>query len=182
MNNNQLNRALKLVKKNGDKFLIMDKDSNEVFALMDLDSYEDLLMDFDDFEPEFGPSDNPFYGMPDDLEDWHEEPTELNEDFSSIKESEGDGEENDKKNLFAIPEERFGASENNEDTTHPSPEASGDTIHPSPEASGDTIKTVPIKNNSDWQSVGNIISEEALDDLPEDDLDEDDKFYLEPVE
>jgi hypothetical protein len=43
----------------------MDKETDDVFALMSLESYEDLVMDFDDFDPDFDPSDN-FFEVPDE--------------------------------------------------------------------------------------------------------------------
>lgn len=43
MNEKQLDRALRLVKRTGDKLLVADRDSDEVFAIMNLDDYENLL-------------------------------------------------------------------------------------------------------------------------------------------
>lgn len=43
MNNNQLDRVLRLVKKTGDKVVVVDRESDAVVVLMDLDDYEFLL-------------------------------------------------------------------------------------------------------------------------------------------
>ena len=170
MKNNQLDKALKIVKKTGDKFLIMDKETDDVFALMSLESYEDLVMDFDDFDPDFDPSDN-FFEVPDesdsnsDEEDWSEDVDFNSEELNGpVYHKIDENESLQNKNKFAIPEERLGGGEDKEENVKK-----------------DENDFAPIKNSGEWRSIGNIISEEALDDLPEDDPEED-KFYLEPVE
>lgn len=43
MRQSQLNRTLNLVRRTGDKLIILDKDSDDAFVLMDLDGYEKVL-------------------------------------------------------------------------------------------------------------------------------------------
>lgn len=42
MNNNQLNRLLKLIRKTGDRLVVADENSDEIFVVMNLEDYEDL--------------------------------------------------------------------------------------------------------------------------------------------
>ena len=43
MQNSQINRVIKLVRRTGDKAVIMDNESDSVMMLMDLDAYEKML-------------------------------------------------------------------------------------------------------------------------------------------
>lgn len=43
MQSSQINRVMKLVKKTGDKVVLMDNESDAVMMLMDIDAYEKLL-------------------------------------------------------------------------------------------------------------------------------------------
>lgn len=55
MKSSQLNRVLKLVRRTGDRFVIMDNSSDEVFVLMNLREYEknlDGLSDWEDLNEE----------------------------------------------------------------------------------------------------------------------------------
>ncbi|KKW17596.1 MAG: hypothetical protein UY58_C0001G0021 [Candidatus Magasanikbacteria bacterium GW2011_GWA2_50_22] len=47
MNSLQLNRTLRLLRRTGDKAVVVDPESDEVFMLMNLDDYEDMLNDID---------------------------------------------------------------------------------------------------------------------------------------
>ncbi len=50
MKQNQLDRIIKLVRRTGDRFVIMDKDTEETMVLMNLDEYENLLNDTSSLE------------------------------------------------------------------------------------------------------------------------------------
>lgn len=159
MNNNQLNRALKILRKTGDKFLVMDKDSDEVFALMSLDQYENLILDdenffdYDNYDPTnlYTPNDEEFLNDDINNEDDSFNPEDLNNINFDEEKKIGEDLEKDDNKLNDTKEEE--------------------------------ITTTPIKNTGNWHSVGNIITEESLDDVQEDsEEEEDDKFYLEPVE
>jgi len=43
MKNSQLNRVIKLMRRTGDRVVIMDNESEEVVVLLDMDNYEKLL-------------------------------------------------------------------------------------------------------------------------------------------
>lgn len=47
MNNTQLERTLRLLRRTGDKAVVVDPGSDEVFMLMNLDAYESLLDEID---------------------------------------------------------------------------------------------------------------------------------------
>lgn len=51
MKNSQLERTLRLLRRTGDKAVVVDPGSDDVFMLMNLDSYEDLLDELDAQEP-----------------------------------------------------------------------------------------------------------------------------------
>lgn len=67
MRQSQLNRTLKLVRRTGDKVIILDRDSDEAFVLMDLDNYE-MVLDMTDL-PKDSDSD-PDLDEEDPLEDY----------------------------------------------------------------------------------------------------------------
>ncbi|MFA6547556.1 MAG: hypothetical protein WCT11_01270 [Candidatus Magasanikbacteria bacterium] len=50
MQNNQLDRIIRLVRRTGDRFVIMDKETDETMVMMNLDEYENLLNDTSSFE------------------------------------------------------------------------------------------------------------------------------------
>ncbi|MSU75428.1 MAG: hypothetical protein EXS55_02865 [Candidatus Magasanikbacteria bacterium] len=74
MTNHQLNRLLRLVNRTGDKFVILDKATDAAHVLLSLDNYEDLLgPDFeDDFDPRrlspFDSGDDDDCSIPEDCE------------------------------------------------------------------------------------------------------------------
>lgn len=139
MQNEQLRRTLKVMRRTGDKAFVMDMDSDEVFVLMPVDSYEDLL-DQTETTPPFDNNDNDAGAWPsfDDvpLDDFvPPAPAPMaSESFSS------------KKKNIPVP-----ASE-------------------------------PLDFSQPWDKVGDssLLSEESLADVPNDE--EEEKFYLEPVE
>lgn len=51
MNNIQLERTLRLLRRTGDKAVVVDPGSDEVFMLMNLDAYEDMLDDLENIDP-----------------------------------------------------------------------------------------------------------------------------------
>lgn len=181
MNQNQLDRVLRLINKTGDKMLIMDKTTDNIFALMNLDSYEDLVLeDFDyndgfdpegDFDSDFYPSKNPDSSNifnRDNEEDFFSE--DDIKDLSAESDLEGPFLSEDSLEDLDLEEEK---QEENKESEIPKDEE---------------IKLVPIKQaneQSPWVSVGKVLSEEKLDDLVEEKLEEneeEDKFYLEPIE
>ena len=51
MTNHQLNRLIKLLKKTGEKTMVLDQASDEILVLMPFDAYEDLLTSAHEPEP-----------------------------------------------------------------------------------------------------------------------------------
>lgn len=180
MNQNQLDRVLRLVNKTGDKMLIMDKNTDSIFALMNLDSYEDLALD------DFDDNDNL------DLEDGFDSDFYPPKNFDSSNFSTRDHEddffsEDDIKDLSEETEtEAPFLSEDSLEFNFE--EEKQEEIKKSEIPKDEEIKIVPIKQaneQSPWVSVGKVLSEEKLDDLVDEKLDEneeEDKFYLEPIE
>ncbi len=50
MRQNQLDRIIRLVRRTGDRFVIMDKETDQTMVLMNLDEYENLLNDTSSLE------------------------------------------------------------------------------------------------------------------------------------
>jgi PHD/YefM family antitoxin component YafN of YafNO toxin-antitoxin module len=155
MKNNQLEKALKMVNRTGEKMLIMDKDSDKVFALMDLDDYE-FLLDHDSEMIENYDEEEMMNKIDRDLKYWREHHEDEEEDFDNFDSLEDE-------DWIPEPEEinehiDLGDKENKEEPLN---------IIPLDQRNGQPL---------------NILKEESLDDLPADDLEENDKFYLEPVE
>lgn len=138
MKNSQLNQVLKLVRRTGDKIVIMDNESEEVMVLLGLNDYEKLLS-----------GDRK-------VEDLSEE--EL---------------------LEKINREVSLWREHNEDENFDIEEPLSDQrvrVESKKELSGEAEeKLIPHKESHD----GEISESEAVDDLPDE---EEEKFYLEPVE
>jgi len=171
MKNKQLNKALELVSRTGDKILVMDQESDKVFALMDLDEYE-FLLDHDSELIENYNEEEMFNKLDRDLKHWreyHEEDEGEKEDESfvdlnSIDEQDGLDNLSDLEENEEWSEEPVGL---NEDLNLVTKEE-------------EPLNIVPL--NKDNGQPLNILKEEDLDGLKEDDPEEADKFYLEPVE
>jgi len=153
MKQNQLDRIIKLVRRTGDRFVIMDKETDGVVVLMDLNEYEHLLNDVEPVE---------------ELEE-EEMLNKLNYDISRWQE---------KKNRPEIEPSEI-ADWNTEDDEidldlplEPE-ETKTETLVPEAKTIEPTIAPVP-------ETVGDqTFAEETLSDLPEG---EEEKFYLEPIE
>ena len=154
MQNSQLQRLLNVMRKTNDKTIVLDNETEQMFVLMNLDSYEDML-DRDDFVNPLGGSDDD-----DDMDEYllddtlHEaEKSQENQtsalDISNIFSSTGESEEAKKVELT----KNVNLAKSSEDLT------------------------------SNW-AINNratpVLSEENLTDVPHEE--EEEKFYLEPVE
>lgn len=190
----QLNRALRLVKRAGEKFLIMDQDTDKMFALMDLEDYERILEM--KHEPIEDYSEEEMLDKIDrDLQHWRlhrhddfEEEIPVNPDKEALDflknsveeevEDEGAWLENESETGdFSLNKAKFYLEDEPEELPEikSAPVAFSEEEIPTEEPS---IK--PLKNE-----FNNINSEEPLDDLPEDEPNEsgeEEKFYLEPIE
>ena len=178
MKNEQLNRILKLVDKTGDKFIVLDKDTDRAFAILDLEDYElmhddayDLESDFDD-EDDMDEGTDPLTGLSeeelfekidDDITRW-KQANGINDDYGK------DFEDHTKE---VEPEEIKNGDLPAVDT--------GNLPKNSEKSEEIKIEELTEIRDESLPLVDNVIDEEPLDDLPEDDVEED-KFYIEPLE
>ncbi len=134
MKQNQLDRIIKLVRRTGDRFVIMDKETDETMVLMNLNEYESLLNDTSC------------------LENLEEEDmlNKLNHDISRWQ---------DQKKRQPIPGWEDNTKKEVEKISEPVLETTN----------------IPLEVGQVEQTFG----EENLSGLPED---EEEKFYLEPIE
>jgi len=157
MKSSQINRVLDLVRR-GERCLILDSESDEVFVLMPLSEYERARRAED--EEEFDPSDI-IRRANEDFADWH--PTQEKDD---------DWDDFD----FKKPERKF---------VQPFSSAArvGDVLKDKnyfkkSDFVPEFVAEEPVK---DWSGeLDRVLSEEPLADLPDDGVEEE-KFYLEPV-
>jgi hypothetical protein len=174
MKTSQLNRILRLVRRTGDRFVILDQETSEVFALMGLSQYEDLLD-----ETEQAPS---FF------EDIHsdEMDEDSEEDFAPI-----DSVLKDRWDETSFPVNI------NDDKTHEdfspltktakSEVWNSDTEHISSEVVDKEEKNEILEEISEYNKISeqeSVAEEIPLNDVPHDEEEEedDDTFLLEPVD
>jgi hypothetical protein len=140
MNNLQLQRTLRLLRRTGDRGIVLDTESDEVFVLMDADAYEKMLPTTTGAHPDKD-------GSEEGLNDY------VLDDLLEIVEKQAVAPElvkfTDKEakpvNAPVAPEKKLNFAEN-------------------------------------WTAEKNpILSEESLSDVPHEE-EEEEKFYLEPVE
>ncbi len=178
MKNEQLNRILKLVDKTGDKFIVLDKETDRAFAILDLEDYELMHDDAYDFEPDFDDEDDEDEGT-DPLTGLSEEELfeKIDDDITRWKQANGIhndyGKDFEDHNKEVEPEEiKDGIL----------PVADMENLPKNSEKSEEIkIEELTEIRDESLPLVDNIIDEEPLDDLPEDDVEED-KFYIEPLE
>ncbi len=161
MTNNQLQRVIRLIKKTGDKAVVLDPASDEVLVLMSLDKYEDLACEADWCGPDH-PKTNDRESFEFDNDSFDNNPftednlqtspplSSANEDFSGF-------------------EPEFSADEATERETLP-------TIASTVDASQKTA----LQFSPNWAENNATPAEENLADIPHEE--EEEKFYLEPIE
>jgi len=154
MKPNQLDRIMKLVKRTGDRFVILDKETDEAVVMMDLGDYEVLLNDSYRIE---------------DLEG-EEVLKRLNRDINRWQE------QNEKKIEEITDSELEDVPEFNSETPMDREVSSENT-----EVAENSVKYVePVAANAEsTEAEKSVFGEEDLSDLPEG---EEEKFYLEPIE
>ncbi len=150
MKQSQLDRIIKLVRRTGDRFVIMDKETEEVMVLMNLGEYENLLNDV-----------TPVACLPEEdmlqkinhyIARWREQ--NLKSIEPDWEETESEGDEDSEAEVDEMAEE-----------PHLEPILPKESV------------MAPIESQ-EVQETANL-SEESLADVPEE---EEEKFYLEPVE
>lgn len=153
----QLDKLLRLIKRTGDKCVILDRDSDETFALMSLDEYEYLLNGVDELDEM--DEDGLWSKIDNDVSRWREK-------------HEGEGVEE----LPKLPSVDDGWTP----ATEPVVTESMDLLEDLPEEKPAEPEILPITEpGQQVEPTNNITSDEIpLHDVPED---EEEKFYLEPV-
>ena len=151
MHNNQLNRLLKLVKRTGDRLVVLDKETESTVVMMEVDEYEKLL--------DGGPK----------LEDMSEEDIldKINREVAIWREK------NIANSAIVENEDDFLTTENN--ITEEKKEKTD--FSPVLSQKNSDVADVAIENNDAVSPI--VTAEEDLSDVPKDD--EEEKFYLEPV-
>ena len=153
MQNSQLNRVLKLVRRTGDKLVIFDKETDAAYAVMDLDQYENLL-DEADFDPS----------------DWDDD----DDTFASPRSDSGFAP------VGSVIKDRWNENENNFDLPAEEKIASPENWHEE-ELESDEFVESKNKNLKTEKSKKEFTGEEvSLHDVPHDE--EEETFLLEPVE
>lgn len=165
MKQNQLDRIIKLVRRTGDRFVIMDKASDDVMVLMNLNEYENLLNDtapVEELEEEemlnklnYDISRWQDQKNKKEVADWQEPQLQQPERVSPAVDT--DIEDSELEDEYEMPEPIV------EDNSEPIQEKTAEPV---------SIPVEPIVG-------GQVFAEEDLSDLPEG---EEEKFYLEPIE
>jgi len=182
MKQNQLDRIIKLVRRTGDRFVIMDKETEETMVLMNLNEYESLLNDtssLEDLEEE-----DMLNKLNHDISRWQTQKTrqpmpvwedERKESLPTVQIEEILPEVHEVEDLDELDEmeenefEDEGFVPKNETVVEPLV-----VVEPIVEKNLEPT-TIPLEVGQVEQTFG----EEALSGLPED---EEEKFYLEPIE
>lgn len=161
MNNEQLDKALRLLRRTGDKALVMDQASDQVFVMMDIDDYEGLL-------DEVGYPISPNGSLPQDVS--HLFKTDDADPLQDYVLDDGLP-----ANASTVPD---APSLTPEEMTETAPQpVTHSTLAASPQ-----IAKKNLNFSQDWaeRKPETILNEESLADLPNED--EEEKFYLEPVD
>ena len=196
MKSKQLRRLLNLIRETGDRLVIADDESENVFVLMNLDEYENLsgAGNFDDEEFDAEDFNNCDYCG-------HDAPIELGNNFEEIKEPKKTAEMNERELLEKINSDI--ADWRTAQAKQESEERADEMIEEKkfePNASTDEEAEKSqdeIKAPSGFSGVGDVLNDEKylnrdfdlsprtgtveetdLSDVPH----EEEKFYLEPVE
>jgi hypothetical protein len=164
MQNSQLNRVISLVRRTGDRMIIMDNESDSVLVLMDLDSYEKML----------GTS-------PESLVDLSEEQMleKINRDIAKWRSYNDKSEEEGGVDFSAVNEPEMPARR----VEPAAAESTGENLEPLDLSGGETnaLENLPVSPEEEdlGQDMAKIDQEVPLSDVQEE---EEEKFYLEPVE
>lgn len=175
MNSVQLNKTLRLIKRTGDKAIVLDQDSDQVFVLMDLDDYEDIL-DYcdDDAIPTDPSSDRPCEYTEDEHEDEDDEFDDFILDDLLAREEKKNSDSPvasivDPIAEIFLPEEEYNLA----------PELLAEIKKEDEKKS--SVISVPVSSVEETSSGPiRILNEESLSNIPSET--EEEKFYLEPVE
>ena len=184
MKSSQIERVMNLVRRTGDRCVVMDGASDDVLVMMQLNDYEKLLDGDSDKKNLAGMSERDMMDKVDrEIAYWrslHAEETEPEEvrynDFAFTAEEEG--EKREEKIIDEIPEDNF-SEEDFLDDEIPD-EAEEEKVKKNNENfEQNSVEDVDFDDDKDFFSNHAVLkTEETLDDLPHED---EDTFLLEPV-
>jgi hypothetical protein len=189
MKNSQLNRVLQLVRHTGDRMVVLDPETDDVMVMMRLPEYEDLIGS-KETEPTLGENLNRFSPKEKYEKDWSglanfttEEDEDMDSDF---------GEETRLVTRPRSKEDSFTPISEIKNLKNEYPwdeyekKSSRATKKPTDSLSAfkspdDSLNDALNFDDYDWnKEEGVSLNEEDLRDIPEEE--EEEKFYLEPVE
>ncbi len=179
MNNSQFKRLIKLVKRTGDKLVVFDENDSAASVLMPLDQYEDLLGP--DFGDDFDPNDLP----PFDFGNGRDE-IKLDSDDEDDEDNYYNDDDEEENEFTVWDEERHPWDDAREDRFSRNSLDWGDNDFD--ESDQRTIQQIAEEErmkavDEEMSSVPSVLDtapEESLADVPHEE--EEEKFYLEPVE
>lgn len=155
MNSEQLQRTLRLLRRTGDRGIILDSASDEVFVLMDADSYEDLLDTTEAIEPP--PRFPKRESVPEVVAEEDSTGDIALDDLIDLEERRGEPESSG-----AMPMQQV--------------------IKNAVRSVNSDFKKLDFSDVWPISRASAVLSEENLSDVPDDTEPEEEKFYLEPVE
>ncbi len=190
MKQKQLDRIIRLVKRTGDRFVVLDRDTDEAMVVMNLDEYEDLLNTTT--EVENLAEEEMLSRLNHDINRWQEqhekksplpqiqyEEPEIEPDLEEEEMDKEEEKEQDLPEKLQEPENLAKFSQEIEDSELEDEIEFAPMSEPIPEPPAEPVKYIaPISPASEATPNTNF-AEEDLSDLPEG---EEEKFYLEPVE
>lgn len=186
MKQKQLDRIIRLVKRTGDRFVVLDRDTDEAMVVMNLNEYEDLLNTTTEVE---NLAEEEMLGrLNRDINRWQEQNNkkpalpQIEYETPETEEAEEKVEELLENEVLADTSEEIDDLELEDDIDDCLPEmAIVEDIVPQP-IKPEPIQYVapaPIPAASPEIAAQPVFAEQDLADLPEG---EEEKFYLEPIE
>ena len=156
MNNSQLDRVLRLVRRTGQQCVVFDREQDAGLVVMDLDKYEKMLDNAD------GVRDLSETDMLD----------KINRDLSLWREK------HESESAAELAEALDFNADNSKNYESSEPQTS--PISPEPEFQSEVEKPLNLAENSDDLTADSVADEVNLSDIPHDN--EEEEFYLEPIE
>lgn len=184
MKQNQLDRIIRLVKRTGDRFVILDRATDEAVVVMNLDEYEDLLNTTANIENLA--EEEMLSRLNSDINRWQEQnekrhlpQIEYEEEKSEVDEESVEEKDEDEENLANFSQKIEENEILNPEFDHDLNAPLNEDQLPEPQAEPvQYISNAPIAPAEVAVQTANF-AEEDLSNLPEG---EEEKFYLEPIE
>jgi len=179
MKEKQFNKILKLISRTGDRFVVLDRDTDKAMAIMDLDEYEQLLTEAGELDAESDSDFDEDFDVAEDL-NWdniNEPAPEVENFFTPVEEEKKIPIPTDKKVGDWAPIGKIISGEKIKTTTPVLvDEAENNPVEIPVQLHNDIGPEFLPEPEADFDQP--ILKEEKLDDVQEE---EEEKFYLEPV-